>query len=192
MFLMHKDKIDEWLNDYEAFNHDFRSFCGMHFRVHEIHSEFIPEVLKQIHAQWKKDHDSWLEDEMGDGTIALSQTKICALLLYNLVSEAFLGNVFPHEYQEENKYTFRGTDEQKEQAKADLLDAREASLALDFIILTINWIEQNRIDRATEFRQPLTPGMRHDLLSFLLHGRRDRKAIYLILEALYLRPKKSD
>ncbi|WP_394688454.1 hypothetical protein [Hoeflea sp.] len=191
MFPMYENKLDDWLNDYESFNREFRGFCHMHFRVHGIHADFVPDVLKQMHAQWKEDHDTWLNEEIDEKTKALSHTKICALLLYNLVSEAFLGNMYDYEYQEEQRYIFRGTEIQKDSARRDLLDAREAVLALDFVILTIDWFERNRIDRAIEFRQPLTAGMRHDLLSYLLHGQKDRKAIYLILEALYLRPKKA-
>lgn len=191
MFRMHKNKLDEWLSDYSSFNHDFRNFCFMHFRVHEIRADFIPDVLKQMHAQWKEDHDLWLNEEIDENSEELSHTKICALLLYNLVSESFLGNMYDHQYDEEPKYQYQGTVEQKTQARKDLLDARESVLALDFIIIIIDWFERNRTDRSIDYRQPLTVGMRHDLLSYLLYGHKDPKALYLILEALYLRPRKT-
>lgn len=91
-----KDKLDEWLADYEAFNRDFRYFCFAHFRVHSVHSEFIPNVIAQIHAQWVSDNKKWLEEETDEKTTVLSHVKICALLLYNLNSEPFLGNFRPY------------------------------------------------------------------------------------------------
>lgn len=183
-----KNTLDLWLSDYDEFNDSFRSFCNAHMRVHAVHADYVPNVTRQIHAQWVADHKFWIENEMDAPTVALSHVKICALLLASLVSEAFLGNLHSYEYNEEEKYEFRGTPAEKEQAKKDLLDGREASLGLDFVILIIHWYEKNRTDRASPFIQPLTVDMRHDLLNYVLSEELEKRGLYLILKALYLRP----
>lgn len=188
MIRFDKNKLDEWLSDYDSFNYAFREFCIAHLKVHSLHAEFVPNVTRQIHAQWVADHSEWLDNETDEHTKQLSHVKICALLLYNLTSEPFFGNMFEHNYDEEVPYIFRGTDQEKASARQDLIDGREKILALDFCFLIINWYEKNRIDRALPYRQPLTPDMRHDLISYLLTGSVDRKSLYLILKGIYLRP----
>ncbi|MDX8527981.1 hypothetical protein RFM41_30330 [Mesorhizobium sp. VK25A] len=183
-------KLDEWLADYESFNYAFREFCYANFKVHGLEAHFIPNVTKQIHAQWVADNQQWLSEETSEKTTRLSHVKICALLLFNLNSEPFLGNFFDHEYNEDVPYDFKGSDEQKATARQDLIDGRESILALDFCLLIINWFERNRTDRAIPYRQPMTADMRHDLLNYLLGGAVDRKGLYLILKAMYLRPNR--
>ncbi|MBZ9980380.1 hypothetical protein LB521_04365 [Mesorhizobium sp. BR-1-1-8] len=182
--------LDEWLADYDSFNYSFREFCYANFKVHGVEAEFIPNVTKQIHAQWATDHQQWLAEETTENTTRLSHVKICALLLYNLNAEPFLGNLYDHEYNEEIPYIFKGSEKLKAAARSDLIDGREASLALDFCLLIVDWFERNRIDRAIPYRQPITSDMRHDLMNYLLIGAVDRKALYLILKAMYLRPNK--
>jgi hypothetical protein len=82
---------------------------------------------------------------------------------------------------------FSGTPEQKAKARLDLVDAREALLALDFVLLVINWFEHNRTDRSEPYRQPLTEDMRHDMLSYLINDETSPKSLYLILKAMHLR-----
>lgn len=188
MFYIDKNKLDEWLADYEAFNYAFREFCFANFRVHEIRADFVPNVTRQIHEQWVLDNQNWLDEESDTETTHLSHVKILSLLLYNLNSEPFLGNIFEHEYDEIPKYEFKGTGEQKAAAKKDLIDGRESVLAMDFCVMIIDWFERNRTDRSIPYRQPMTIDMRHDLLNYLLVGGADRKGLYLILKAIYLRP----
>lgn len=186
MIPFHKDKLDEWLSDFEAFNYDFRRFCFTQFRVFELDATFVPNVLKQIHGQWVADCSDWLESEASKGTKQLSHTKILSLLLYNLISESFLGNMHNYKYDEKSKYSFAGTEEQKAKARQDLVDAREAALALDFCTMTIAWHEINKKVRLTPFKNPMAFDIRHDLIGYLLSGTADKKALYLIMHALFL------
>ncbi|WP_439572771.1 hypothetical protein [Phreatobacter sp.] len=188
MIAFDEDSLDAWLGDYEEFNHAFRGFCFANFKVFGVKADFVPNVTRRIHERWVADHDRWIQDETSAATTKLSHVKIAALLLFALTSEPFIGNMYDHEYQEEEKYKFRGTEAQFEAARQDLIDGREVLLAFDFAIIVINWFEQNRVDRAIPFRQPLTADMRHDILSYLLNGSPDPKALYLILKAMYLRP----
>lgn len=188
MIHIDRDTLDTWLNDYESFNYAFREFCNAHFRIHNLHAEFIPNVTRQIHKQWCEDHALWLAQEAHENTKYLSHVKICALLLANLIAEPFLGNFFDHDYNEEPIYHFRGTSDQKDKAKRDLVDGREVSLSLDFVIIIVDWHERYRVDRNSPFVQPLTEDMRHDLMNLLIGGVVDKKSLYLILKALYLRP----
>lgn len=179
--------LDEWLNDYDSFNYAFRGFCIMHFKVHSLHADFVPNVTRQIHEQWVADVNRWLSDETDEKTVTLSHLKVLSILLYNLNIESCIGNMYDHEYQEDDVYIFAGTDEQKHDARRDLIDGRHASLSLDFCIMAVDWFERNRDDCTIPFKQPLTADMRHDLINYLVGGNVDLKALYLILKALYLR-----
>ncbi|GAB2206050.1 hypothetical protein ROS1_28660 [Roseibium sp. ROS1] len=188
MIDFNKNKLDEWLDNFEEFNYDFRRFCFVCMKVYGVYGDFIPNTLKQIHEQWVESHQDWLDNEIHESTTELSHLKICALLLYALCSEPFFGNLYEHEYHEDIDYSFNGPEELFEKAKQDLIDGREAIVALDFCTLIINWFEANRIDKSSPYTQRMTEDMRHDILSYLVADAFDRKSIYLILKALYLRP----
>jgi len=188
MIEFNENKLDEWLGDFEAFNYDFRRYCFACMRVYGIKSDFIPNALKQIHEQWVDAHNDWLNYETHESTTKLSHVKICALLLHSLCAEPFLGNMYDHVYEEEEKYTFSGPAELFEKARKDFIDGREAIISLDLCTLIINWFERNRTDRSTPYSQRMTEDMRHDILSYIVTDSCDKKAIYLMLKALYLRP----
>lgn len=177
----------KWQTDFEEFNLSFRRYCFLQFRAYELRADFVPNVMQQIHSQWVAECDRWLDDETHPDTTKLSYLKRAALLLHNLVSIQFLGNMVDHEYDEDPKVYFRGTDEQRRSGRLDIIDAREAMISLDFVLLIIHYFESNRNDRVEAFKMPLTIDMRHDLISYLLSGTVDNKALYLILKALYLR-----
>lgn len=187
MFEFTSEAFDKWQADYDEFNYAFRNFCFNQFRAYAIHAEFVPNVTRQIHAMWVESCQRWLDKETDSKTHKLSYLKRASLLLHALVSLEFMGNVVEHEYNEVAKVSFRGPPEIYASSRQDLIDAREAVLALDFVILIIHYFEENRIDRIEPFKMPLTMDMRHDLIGYLLSGKCDEKAIYLILKALYLR-----
>jgi hypothetical protein len=181
-------RLDAWRDDLDAFAYDFKRFCFENFRLHGLRATFIPKVLDQIHERWRSTCQQWLEADVDDRTQRLSHVKICGILLYCLVKEPFLGNLYDHVYTDEATHSFAGTQAQQQAARQDLVDAREAVLALDFVLLVINWFEHNRTDRSEPYRQPLTDDMRHDLLSYLITDETSPKSLYLILKAMYLRP----
>ncbi|HSP25938.1 MAG TPA: hypothetical protein VLQ65_12270 [Saliniramus sp.] len=183
-----ESRLDEWRDDFTSFNYDFRRFCFEHFRVHGLDATFVPNVLDQIHERWRDTCRQWLEAEVDDRTQRLSHVKICGILLYCLVKEPFLGNLYDHVYADGTTHSFVGTPAQQKAARQDLVDAREAVLALDFVLLVINWFEHYRTDRSEPYRQPLTDDMRHDLLRYLINDETSPKSLYLILKAMYLRP----
>lgn len=187
MIAIDKNSIDEWLVDFDKFNYSFRAFCFAQFRVFDLRADFVPNVLNQAHKQWVEDCASWLANETHHTTKQLSHVKMIALLLYNLVSTNFLGNFFDHEYQEEPKFTFQGSYVDRGYAKQDLIDGREAVLSMDFCLSVIAWFEQNRTDRAEDYKNPLTKDMRHDILTYLISEKCDVKGLYLTLKALFLR-----
>lgn len=176
-----------WQDDFSEFNRGFRLYCFQQFRVYSIHVDFVPGAMEQIHRRWIERCAAWLSKETHPSTQTLSHIKRAALLLYALTSIQFLGNFHEHQYDETPKFTFRGTKEQFENSRRDLIDGREAVLALDFILNVIHYFESNRVDREEEFSERLTEDMRHDILSYLIAGEPQEKALYLILKALYLR-----
>lgn len=187
MFDFDADAFESWQSDYDEFNYAFRGYCFLQFRAYGIHAEFVPKVTRQIHALWVESCGRWLEKETDSKTQKLSYLKRASLLLHALVSIEFMGNVVEYEYNEEDKVKFRGQPDQYAASRQDLIDAREVVLALDFVLNIIHYFEINRIDRIEPFKIRLTADMRHDLISYLLSGKKDEKAIYLILKALYLR-----
>lgn len=187
MFAFNADAFETWQSDYSEFNYAFREFCFMQFRAYGIHADFVPNVTRQIHAIWLDSCKRWLDKETDAQTHRLSYLKRASLLLGALVSTPFLGNVVEHEYDEEEKVEFRGPPDLYASSRMDLIDAREAVLALDFVLNIIHYFEINRNDRVEEFQIRLTVDMRHDLISYLLTGKVEEKALYLILKALYLR-----
>ncbi|MQX37929.1 hypothetical protein [Roseospira navarrensis] len=187
MIDFNESAFKRWQEDFDDFNYGFRSYCFQQFRVYSIHVDFVPGALQQIHRRWVERCEVWLNQETHPTTKKLSHIKRAALLLHALTSIQFLGNFQEHEYDEEQKYDFRGTADQFNQSKQDLIDAREAVLALDFVLNIIHYFESNRIDREEPFSVRLTMDMRHDILSYILSGEPQEKALYLILKALYLR-----
>lgn len=179
--------FEAWHDDYECFNNDLRYFCVMQFRAYGVHADFVPNVTRQIHAQWVEACAKWLSVETSHQTSKLSHLKKASLLLYSLTSIQFLGNFEDYEYDEVPKVTYRGSKATYETSRQDLIDAREIILSLDYVLNVIHYFELNRVDRIEEFKSPLTADMRHDLIAYFINGSPDPKALYLILKALYLR-----
>lgn len=176
-----------WEESFEAFNQEFRFHCFKQFRVFSIGAEFTPGALQQAHQRWVHTCDTWLRQETHPKTRVLSHTKRAALLLHALTSVEYLGTFHEHQYDEIPKFTFRGTDEEFRQARQDLIDGGQAVLALDFVLNIIDYFERHRTDRMSPYTVRLTRDMRHDLLNYLLSGKAEEKALFLILKALFLR-----
>jgi len=187
MFEFSAETFETWHSDYDEFNYAFRKYCFLQFRAYGVKAEFVPNVTKEIHTGWVDSCQRWLTKETDDTTQKLSYLKRASLLLNSMVSLQFLGNFAEHEYDEEAKVEFRGPTDLYTSSRQDLIDARDIVLALDFVLNIIHYFEENRIDRAEPFRLRLTVDMRHDLIGYLISGKTDEKAIYLILKALYLR-----
>lgn len=133
------------------------------------------------------DCEVWRTQHFPNETDALSHTKVVALLLHNLALAPYISRLAEHEYQNDLDYRFSGTSNQYVEARKDLIAAREVILALDFCLAVIACYESNRIDRKETFVFRLTPELRHDILSYLVSRQTDPKAIYLFLEALFIR-----
>lgn len=187
MIRITENTIDEWLSDFSEFNFAFRTFCFSNFHAFGVHAEFTPNVLNEVHSGWKEDVADWLQHEVSTETKELSQLKITSLLLYNLTRIPFLGSMHAHDWGANQKFFSSLSGSKFDEAKKDLIDLRDLLLSFDFCIAVIDWVERNRCDRSTPYTQRLTPDMRHDMLSYLLGETKDKRALYLILKALYLR-----
>lgn len=186
MIPIDEKSIDHWLEDFRAFNYDFKKFCFMQMRAFSVHAEFASGALENIHAAWKRDCEDWLENETHPSTSSLSHIKIAALLLANL-NKPFLLDMYDYEYKDAEPVELAISEEKAAAARADLVDGREAVLALDFCLAVVDWFESNRVDRKSAYHISLTEDMRHDLLVYLLGEPVDKKAVYLILKALFTR-----
>lgn len=187
MIRFEPDTLYDWLADYESFSYSFKRYCFALGQAFGLDIRFDSNTLKLAHENWVADCEVWRTQHFPNETDALSHTKLCALLLHALSTVPYIASVAEHDYNEDLEYRFTGSAKQFGEAKADLVAAREVVLALDFCLSVISWYEQNRIDRKEQFSFRLTPDLRHDIISYLVARQTEPKAIYLILEALYVR-----
>lgn len=187
MILFEPDTVYDWLTDFESFSYSFKQYCFLIAQAFGLEITFDSNTLKLAHEKWSADCEVWRTQHFPNETDALSPAKVGALLLHNLSTGPYIARVAEHEFKSELRYRFAGTVEQKAEAKADLVAAREVVLALDFCLMVLCWYEGNRIDRREPFAFRLTPELRHDMISYLVSRNTDPKAIYLILEALFAR-----
>jgi hypothetical protein len=177
--------LDGLVSSYEAFNYAFRGYCLKNFRALGLRADFVPNALKLVHQRWQVDCEEW-QTEVVEKSPKISYLKTFSLLLHNLCRTPFLESLDNHEYSD-LRDEIQIDETIRELSRRELIDGREAVLALDFCFLTLDWIEINRTDRKISYVMPLTEDMRRDLLVYLISGETERKAIYLILKALFLR-----
>jgi hypothetical protein len=182
-----ENTLYDWLNNYEEFSYEFKRFCVVICQAFDLECRFDETVLKNAHNDWKEECEAWRTQHFGRETEALSHIKVLALLLFHFSRVPFIANLYDHEFSSDRDYTFSGNDEQRASVKADIDAGREALLTLDFCIGIICAYEEARTDRKDPFQYRLTLELRHDIISFLLARGDDSKALYLILEALFVR-----
>ncbi|UQR61632.1 hypothetical protein LRP30_33140 [Bradyrhizobium sp. C-145] len=187
MISFEPDTLYDWLSDYDSFAYAFKRYCFQITRALSLAIDFDSNTLKLVHEKWSADCEIWRTQHFPQDTEALSHAKVGALLLYNLALNPYISTVRLHDFNEELQYRFTGNAAQLEAARADLIAAREVVLAFDFCLAVICWYEENRVDRKELFVLRLTPELRHDILSYLVSRQTDPKAIYLILECLFIR-----
>ncbi|MCW1842923.1 hypothetical protein [Prosthecomicrobium hirschii] len=186
MIPFNSDTLEVWLSDYEAFNYDFKRFCFLQFRAFSVRAKFVPNMLREAHTEWVRQRDSWLAVEAHPETEELSHIKVVSLLLTSL-NRYFIESLYEHEYNEDEKVHIDLPSREYQSAREDLIAVPEAILAFDFCLNIIYWYEFNRVDRSAPFESRLTADMRHDIITYLVNGGVDPKAVYLILKALFNR-----
>jgi hypothetical protein len=180
----------EWLIDYESFQYEFKRFCVEITQAFDLDCRFDNNTLALAHKKWREDCEIWRTQHFDEAAEHLSHIKVAPLLLHHLSRAPFIAALFDHAFTSDPHYRFSGDDSQKAEARSDLVAAREAILSLDFCISIICWYEERRIDRVERYRFNMTVEFRHDIISYLLARGDDPKALYLILEALFLRTTK--
>ncbi|WP_020694990.1 hypothetical protein [Reyranella massiliensis] len=183
--------IDDWLKDEEAFCYDF--LRAQHFIVQSVGYAINPssKALKEAHRAWKARCDEWLNGKMADPGKPLSLMKVLAILLYELCEAQWIRSL--EEFDEEKAPApFAGTDDEKQEVRNDIAAGREAYLALQFVVVLINWFEKARTDRIQEFEFRMTLDLSHDIMFYLTGAQKEPIAIYLILKALYTRDPTPD
>jgi hypothetical protein len=182
--------IYDWLSDYDSFNYEFRRFCFQLGQAFGLDLQFDGNQLKLAHQNWHDDCENWRNHHFPGQAEALSHIKVTALLLHHLSGTPLFSAVYDHEFNSDPSYTFCGTQAQFDEAKAELVAAREAILSLDFCLGIICWYEERRIDREQPYEFRMTRDLRHDIISHLVSRKTDPKALYLILKALFIRSPK--
>jgi hypothetical protein len=180
----------EWLSDYDSFSYEFKRFVFQITQAFGLLCRFDENTLKLVHEKWNEDCEIWRTQHFDGEADALSHIKLSALLLHHLSASPYISGLFKHDYTSDLHYQFSGTTEQLEEAKQDVVSAREAIFSLDFCISVICWYEERRIDRIEPHIFRMTPDLRHDIISYLVSRNTDQKAIYLILKALFIRTHK--
>jgi hypothetical protein len=182
----------DWLSDFDSFNYEFRRFCFQIGQAFGLDLQFDGNTLRLVHQKWHDDCENWRTQHFpGEPAAALSHIKVSALLLHHLSAAPFFSAVYDHEYTSDLNYTFCGSPAQYDEARSELIAAREAILSFDFCLAIICWYEERRIDREQAYTFRMTRDLRHDMISYLVSRKTDPKALYLILKALFIRfPKR--
>lgn len=180
----------EWRSDYDSFADSFKRYVIYITQAFGLDCRFDDNTLREAHRKWAEDCEIWRKQHFKGEVEALSHIKLAALLLHHLSRVPFISALYEHEFTSDLHYEFSGTESQKEEAKGQLVAAREVILSLDFCISIICWYEERRIDRVEAYRFNMTVDMRHDIISFLVARGADAKPLYLILKALFLRTPK--
>lgn len=185
--IFRESTLYEWLTDYDGFSYEFKRFIFQITQAFGLDCRFDSNTLRLAHAKWKEDCEVWRTQHFAGEADALSHIKVAALLLHNLASSPFIAGLYDHEFTTEPEYHFSGTPEQYDEARQDLISAREVILSLDFCISIICWYEERRIDRTDPHVFRMTVDLRHDIISYLVSRQSEQKAVYLILKALFIR-----
>lgn len=190
MISFERDTLYDWLSDYDGFSYVFKKYCVYISQAFAVDIRFDSNTLKLAHEKWAEECEIWRTQHFPDEAEALSEIKVASLLLLHLATAPYVATLVPHTYTSDLHYVFAGSKEQYEEARADLIAAREVILALDFCLSIVCYYEENRIDRVEDFVMRMTPELRHDIISYLVSRQADSKALYLILNALFVRTKK--
>lgn len=187
MIRLTSDTVYAWLTDYESFAYDFKRTCFVTCQALGLDCRFDEAALKLVHDKWVEACEAWRTEHFPEEADALSHLKVIALLLYHLSLSPYISAVYNHSFGNDLYYSFSGTDEEKLEARDEIVAAREVILALDFCISVAVWYEERRIDRASPFDNRMTRDLRHDIISYLVSRQGDSKGLYLVLKALFIR-----
>ena len=127
------------------------------------------------------------------GSNGLAQLKVFAILMHHLAQVPWVKSLEEFDFEnsrDSQKYEFAGNAEDLQNTRADINAGRGAFLGYQFCMAHIRWCEINRTDKAEPFVFRMTEELEHNFLSYLLSEKRDSMAIYLFLEALFVRDDK--
>jgi hypothetical protein len=188
-FRLTRDSLDKWLADFDEFRYDFLWHAQTLSKAVGYSFDFDQKALETAHANWKNQCEIWQRTFIMPGSNGLSHLKILAILLCQLAMIPWIRNLYPYT-SGQREMEFAGSEAEKIEVAKDLNAAREAYLAFQFVFQVLNWQESVRTDRNQPFVLRMTPDLEHDLLVYLVSGKADEIALFLILKALYARDPK--
>ncbi|WP_127088730.1 hypothetical protein [Aquabacter cavernae] len=191
LIVLTEECLDNWISDFSAFRGDFLRACTITSQAIGYSFKFNQSHLEIAHENWKAGVDRWEATYVMKDSNGLSHLKIMALLLVNLASIEWLEELYEFDAESVRDFEFSGSKNDLEETRKDLAAGRGTFLAFEFCIMVLNWFENARIDRVSNFEFRLTEDLRHDILVYLLSERRDDMAVFLMLKALYVRISKS-
>lgn len=187
------DQLDEWMADYDAFFGAFMRIMQPFLKCCGYWFEWDSGALKAAHAAWVAECGEWEKSRLMAGSNGLAQLKVLAILMHHLAQVPWVTALTKFDFEtsrDASKYEFAGTAEDRENTRADINAGRGAYLGYLFCMNHIRWCERNRTDKLQPFVFRITDELEHNFLSYLLSERRDSMAIYLFLEALFVRDDK--
>ncbi|MGO9740243.1 MAG: hypothetical protein ACLPN5_01750 [Roseiarcus sp.] len=185
--------LDNWLEDFEQFRHDFLLFCYRISKAVGYYFEFDQSSLYKAHNEWNDICREWANADENADSNELSHLKIVSILAIVLSNSEWIKELSEFDPQDEPRgYHFVGTQQEKEKIRMDINAARGAYFALQFCTQVLNWFETARIDRVQRFEFRMTEGLEHDVLVHLVSSRRNVDAMFLMFKALYARDFKQD
>lgn len=180
--------LDHWASDFDAFSYDFLFYCQCYAKAVGYWFKLDGEALKIAHSNWCAQCQLWEKTLVMPDSNGLSHVKMVAILLTELASIDWLGELLEFAGEERDGYEFTGEPAERDDIRRDINGGGGTYLAFEFAIMVLNYFESRRIDREGDFVFRATADVLHDILVYLSSARRDSMSTYLILNALYVRP----
>ncbi len=187
MVILRNDTIEQWISDRDKFCLDFMEASFESHHAIGVDLDLHRNEIESAHDNWVAMITEWQTKRFRQETESLSYTKIMAILLWSLSQRSFIGDMREYASFRKPVPVFNGSDERREELRADLLGAPEAVTALQFCLGVLNFYEGKRIDRKTGFVFRVTESGRHDMLVLLTSEDQNALSVYMILEGFYSR-----
>lgn len=185
--------LDDWMKSYDAFFEGFMGIIQPFVKSAECWAVWDSDALRAAHAGWVAECQEWETNRLMPNSNGLAELKIFAILMHHLALVPWVKEVTEFDYEnstDARHYDFAGAPEDKSEVRADIAAGRGGYLGYQFCMNLIRWFERQRDDKVQEFCFRMTDALEHNFLSYLLSERRDSMAIYLFLEALFVRDDK--
>jgi len=187
--------LDEWMESYEAFFGGLMRCIQPFVKSSGYWIEWDTSALKAAHAGWVAECKEWESTRLMPNSNGLAELKVFAILMHHLALVPWITTLTEFDFEnssDADRYSFLGDEKDRAGVRADINAGRGAYLGYQFCMNLVRWFERQRTDKRQAFVFRMTDELEHNFLSYLLSEKRDSMAIYLFLEALFVRDDKKN